>query len=47
MSSVAIEVSSKSTRALRSKNVAAKAKPTPNPRRPLIGAVKSPKLEKE
>lgn len=45
MSSVAIEVSSKSTRALRSKNVAARAKPTPNPRRLRIGAGKSPKLE--
>lgn len=45
MSTVAIETSSKSTRALRSKNVTAKAKPAPNSRRPRIGADKSLKLE--
>ncbi|MCC7252097.1 DUF3489 domain-containing protein [Hyphomicrobium sp.] len=45
MSTVAIEASSRSTRASRSKNVAAKAKPAPNLRRPRIGAGKSPELE--
>jgi len=45
MSTVVVESSSKSTRASRSKNGAAKAKPTPNPRRPRIGAGKPPKLE--
>lgn len=45
MSTVAVEASSKSTRASRSKNGAAKTKPSPNPRRPRIGAGKSPKLE--
>lgn len=45
MLTVAINSSSKSARASRSKNVAPKAKPSPNSRRPRIGAGKSPKLE--
>lgn len=44
MSTVLVESSSKSPRASRSKNVAARAKPTPTFRGPRIQADKSPKV---